>query len=167
MISALVLVVASLVAPFAPECYPPPVAVPIAVPFQEPACTWCPGHRGVLFEVAEGTAVLAVAPGAVSFAGRVAGVRYVVVLQADGLRATYGLLQDVLVRNGQTVAVGEVLGRSGAQLHFGLRDGARYLDPGPLLGRWVARPRLVPIDRRHPRAAPAARLACATGQVAR
>ena len=65
----------------------------------------------------------------------------------DDLRSSYGYLQSAAVRVGRQVGAGEVLGRTGTQLHLGLRRGDRYLDPAPLLGRPVGRPRLVPSDR--------------------
>jgi murein DD-endopeptidase MepM/ murein hydrolase activator NlpD len=141
-------------------CWPPPVATPVTVPYREPACTYCAGHRGVGFDVEPGTPVSAVAAGTVTFAGGVAGVQYVVVQQADGLRATYGLLRSVRVVPGQQVAPGEVLALSTARVHFGLRRGQEYLDPTPLLGRWQSSPRLVPTDGSRPRRAPPARLVC-------
>lgn len=159
------LVVAALAAPVpaAPAeagCLPPPVPAPISVPYREPPCPYCAGHRGVTFDVAPGTPVRAVAAGTVAFAGGVAGVRYVVVAHDDGRRATYGLLSTVAVAAGQRVRAGDVLAASGARLHFGLRDGERYLDPTPELGRWLTAPRLVPVDGGRPRASPPARLVC-------
>ncbi len=163
MIGHLLLVFASLGSP----CYVPPVAAPVAVPFRAPACTYCPGHRGVQFDVAAGTLVLAAAPGVVQFAGIVAGVRYVVVSQPDGLRATYGMLAQVLVGVGESVAAGDPIGRSGPHLYFGLRDGVLAIDPTPLLGRWIGRPRLVPLDGRASRPATDLHLACPSGSAAR
>jgi murein DD-endopeptidase MepM/ murein hydrolase activator NlpD len=141
-------------------CLPPPVVAPIADPYVAPACEYCAGHRGVGFDVAPGTPVTAVDDGTVTFAGGVAGVRYVVVQHADGRRATYGLLRAVLVRQGQAVHRGQTLALSTAHVHFGLRIGERYVDPTPELGRWQSRPRLVPIDRTRSRGSPPARLVC-------
>ncbi len=163
MIGQLGIVLASLVS----TCYLPPVTAPVAVAFRAPACQYCPGHRGVQFDVAAGTLVVASAPGVVLFAGIVAGVRYVVVSQSDGLRATYGMLSQVLVRVGEGVGAGDPIGRSGSHLYFGLRDGVLAVDPTPLLGRWVGRPRLVPLDGRSPRPATELHLACPSARVAR
>jgi hypothetical protein len=150
-----------VIASFAPVCMPPPVAAPVAVPFRAPSCPFCAGHRGVGFEVRPGTSVQAVADGTVTFAGGVAGVRYVVVQHLDGRRATYGLLREVAVRAGRQVRAGEMVGRSTAMLYFGLRDADdEYIDPTPLLGRWLVRPRLVPVDGTAARRAPPARLVC-------
>ena len=134
----------SLLAAFAPACYPPPVDAPVTLPFVAPACAYCPGHRGLEYGVSPGTQVRAVSGGVVRFSGVVAGTRYVVVLQDDGLVATYGDLDRAARRAGDTVHRGETVGTSTATVSFGLRDGERYLDPAPRLGRWKRRPRLVP-----------------------
>ena len=144
------------------ECLRPPVVARIADPFRQPACPWCPGNRGLEYDVSAGTAVRAAAGGIVTYAGAVAGVVYVVVEHADGLRATYGRLASPTVRAGRTVAAGQVVGRSGQGLFFGLRDGETYVDPVPRLGRLVERTRLVPTDSTAPRPAPPPVLACRT-----
>ena len=145
-------------------CYLPPVAAQIAVPFVRPACSYCPGHRGVEYTLAPGTVVAAVAQGVVTFSGTVAGTRYVVVLQADGLRATYGMLQSAAVSRGDVVLAGQVTGHSGPHLYFGLRDAAdNPVDPTLLLGVLIGRPRLVPSDGSSPRRAPPPRLSCVAG----
>lgn len=126
-------------------CLLPPVDVPIAEPYREPACPYCPGQRGVRYHPAPGTSVRAVAGGRVDFVGLVAGVRWVTVGHPDGLRSTYGYLRSARVKVGQQVAMGDLLGVSGALLHLGLRRGEQYLDPTPVLGRAVGRVRLVPV----------------------
>lgn len=146
-----------------PGCLRPPVDAPIVDHFRAPACPWCPGNRGLEYRVAAGTAVRAAAAGTVTFAGVVAGTRYVVVAHADGLRATYGGLASSHLRTGDRVAAGAVVGRSGDRLHFGLRRDATYVDPEPLLGRVVGRPRLIPTDGTPPRPAPPPRLRCTAG----
>jgi murein DD-endopeptidase MepM/ murein hydrolase activator NlpD len=144
-----------------PTCYPPPVAAPISVPYVQPGCTYCPGHRGVEYDLAADTPVRAVAAGTVTFAGAVAGTRYVVLLQPDGRRATYGMLAAISLTRGDVVAVGQVVGRSTSRLYFGLRDAADApVDPTHLLGRFVGAPRLVPVDGSTPRRAPPPRLVC-------
>ena len=147
---------ASLVA-----CYLPPVAAQISVPYVQPACSYCPGHRGVEYALAPGTNVHVVAPGVVTFSGMVAGTRYVVILQTDGSRATYGMLQLSIVSRGDVVTGGQVTGHSGPRLYFGLRDAANDpVDPTPLLGVLVGRARLVPPDGGSQRRAPPPRLTC-------
>ncbi|MEQ1873132.1 MAG: M23 family metallopeptidase [Ilumatobacteraceae bacterium] len=140
----------------------PPVDVPVAIGFVRPVCEYCPGHRGVEYHPPTGVAVHAVLGGVVSFAGRVAGTLYVVVAQPDGSRATYGLLLTRLVATGAGVGAGQVLGYASSRLYFGLRDPAGDpIDPTGLLGRWVGRPRLVPLDGSKARAGPPPTLTCA------
>ena len=126
----------------APACLLAPVTAEVADPFREPGCKWCPGNRGLTYDVPVGTVVRAAAAGTVTFSGDVAGTRYVVVEHATGgLRATYGGLSSTTLADvGDVVAPGEVVGRSGDGLHFGLRRGDTYVDPAPLLGRLVERP---------------------------
>jgi murein DD-endopeptidase MepM/ murein hydrolase activator NlpD len=141
-------------------CYPPPVEAPVAVAYREPACRYCAGHRGIDFDSRAGDSVRAVAAGEVTFAGSVAGTRYVVVAHADGLRATYGGLDRVLVAEGGVVRQGQRLATAGGLLYFGFRRGDEYVDPTPLLGRWRRAARLVPTDGSARRPAPPARLEC-------
>lgn len=109
--------------------------------FEKPASEYGPGHRGVDVAAAAGTPVRAVAPGVVTFAGRVGRVD-VVTVDHGGERSTY---QPVTagVRQGDAVARGEVLGtlRSGPShcegpcLHLGrVAEDDAYLDPLDLLG---------------------------------
>ena len=156
-----VVVVAAVANPAsAYECAPPPVVAPVSAPFVAPSCEYCPGHRGLDFATTPGQIVTAVRSGVVSFAGLVAGVRYVVIVQDDGLRATYGYLATSRVARGATVGAGSVLGTTADLFFFGFRDGERYLDPAPLLGTWHRNPWLVPVDGRARRPGPPRRLVC-------
>jgi murein DD-endopeptidase MepM/ murein hydrolase activator NlpD len=143
-------------------CLLPPADATVVDPFREPPCAYCPGNRGIEYELPVGSAVVASTPGVVSFAGTVAGVSYVVIDHGDGWRTTYGKLSAVRVRAGQRLTQGQELGRSTDQLFFGLRHGDRYVDPGPLLGVVRHRPRLVPLDGTPRRPTPA-RLQCPAG----
>jgi murein DD-endopeptidase MepM/ murein hydrolase activator NlpD len=101
----------------------------------------------------------------VQFAGLVARVRYVVVAHPSGLRSTYGRLAESTVKEGDTVSPGQVLGRSGTRVFFGIRHGTVYLDPTRYLLRRVGSPRLVPTDGSparppDPARRPAGRLSC-------
>jgi murein DD-endopeptidase MepM/ murein hydrolase activator NlpD len=107
-----------------------------------------------------GQPVTAVAAGIVTFSGVVAGTRYVVVLQTDGRRATYGRLSSATVTVGAAVAAATVVGTTSGGLFFGFREGETYVDPAPMLGRWRFRPRLVPTDGAAPRPAPPGHLRC-------
>jgi len=126
---------------------PPPTRVVRG--FDPPAQPWLPGSRGVDLAGHAGEKVLAAADGVVSFAGQVARIG-VVSVTSGALRTTYEPVR-VLVRRGQTVRAGEVLGRltvAGSQcapaacLHWGLLRGSAYLDPLALLG--LERVRLLP-----------------------
>lgn len=107
--------------------------------FEEPAVRWGPGHRGVDLAVTVGTPVGSPAAGVVVFAGRVVDREVITVRHADGLRSSLEPVSaDVAV--GAAVAPGDVVGHLGTGghctgcLHWGVRDGERYLDPLSLLG---------------------------------
>jgi len=144
----------------AADCWRAPVPGRIVEPFREPPCPYCAGNRGIEYEVGPRTAVRAVAAGRVSWAGTIAGVRWVVVRHGDGRRITYGRLDSSGLRTGEPVAAGSRIGSASGDFYFGVRVGERYIDPSPFIGRLVGRPRLIPIDGTTPRAAPAPRLRC-------
>lgn len=144
----------------AAQCWLPPVAGTVTDPFREPPCRWCAGNRGIEYRVAAQTVVRAVAAGHVVYSGTVAGVGYVVVRHADGRRVTYGRLVERLVTRGDVVVARARIGRASGTFHFGLRDGDRYLDPAPLLGRLVGPTRLVPVDGSRPRPPGPPQVAC-------
>jgi murein DD-endopeptidase MepM/ murein hydrolase activator NlpD len=150
-----------------PVCWAPPVPGPVAEPYRAPACHYCAGHRGITFAPPDRSPVQSVEEGSVEFAGDVAGVRWVVVRHTDGLRASYGRLRVVIVRPGQHVRAGQVLGRSSARLYFGLRAGDTSVDPTSRFGRWRARTRLVPLDDGPRRPAGPVQLACAASPASR
>jgi murein DD-endopeptidase MepM/ murein hydrolase activator NlpD len=142
----------------APSCLVPPVVAPVIDPFRAPACTWCPGHRGIEYGTRPHTVVRAAAAGKVSFAHSVAGSVWVTVVHAGDLASSYGPMARVDVRRGDSVRAGQSLGTSVGALHFGLRLDGRYVDPAPLLGRPPHLvPRLVPL---HARLAPVPALRC-------
>ncbi|MGI3198207.1 peptidoglycan DD-metalloendopeptidase family protein [Streptomyces sp. GLT-R25] len=113
-----------------------------------PATIYGRGHRGVDLTAAPGAPVRAVAPGRISFAGRVAG-RGVVSVELNGtgdppLRTTYEPVRAT-AKKGAEVAAGEVIGvlePTGSHcpascLHWGLRRADAYLDPLSLLPPWL------------------------------
>jgi len=167
----MITLVAALLTVLAPSCPEPPVKAPVVVPFRAPACRWCAGHRGLEYATTPGTPVAAVVGGVVTFAGTVAGTRYVVVQQTNGLRATYGQLATIAVRQMQQVTAGAVVGRSGSRLYFGWRratpTGDVPVDPTSILGRWVTARRLVPPPGARPRPPTVARLVCPAGASSR
>jgi len=161
-----------LVAPLvAALCLVPPVDAPVVEPFVAPACSYCTGHRTVDFAntaVVNGTVVAPIA-GRVSFAGEVAGRRFVSVRSGDHT-VTVGGLGSLVVSAGQAVAAGETVGRGtglGPVTLSVRRDAGQpteeYLDPGQFLARRIGRARLVPTDGTRPRPV-RTRLVCPTGR---
>lgn len=109
--------------------------------WEPPATLYGRGHRGVDLAAPPGTPVHAVAPGRVSFAGRVAGRGVVSVhLAGTSLRTTYEPVRATVTK-GEEVAAGDVLGTvepTGSHcttscLHWGLLRDKTYLDPLSLL----------------------------------
>jgi murein DD-endopeptidase MepM/ murein hydrolase activator NlpD len=151
-----ILLVAALAALTSPSvCYRHPVDVPVVLRFDPPLCRWCPGNRGLDYATRPGDLVRAAAPGSVTFAGRVAGQRWVTLVHADELRTSYGPLATVLVRPGSRVSAGQTIGRAAGRLHVGVRRDETYLDPAAIFGPPVRlRPRLVPLDAAPPRPLP-------------
>lgn len=141
MLTMLVAVLASLA-----PCWDPPVTAPITDPFRLPACTYCPGNRGIEFAPEPGQPVAAVAAGRVTFVGTVAGTVYVVVEHAAGRRATYGRLGAVAVSRGASVVAGQRIGATTDAFYFGLRHGDRPVDPTSMFGRRRYSLRLLPTD---------------------
>jgi murein DD-endopeptidase MepM/ murein hydrolase activator NlpD len=108
-------------------------------PFDPPATTYGPGHRGVDLAAESGQPVRSAMSGEVAFAGVVAGVGWITVDHGGGLETTYGDVAPREVSTGDAVRAGQVLGRLAADashLDWGasLRDD--YLDPLGLLGGW-------------------------------
>lgn len=128
--------------------YRPPVDAPVVDPFRPPPEPWLPGNRGIEYATVPGTPVRAIGPGAVVFAGAVAGSLYVTILHPDGLRSSYSFLAAVRVRVGQRVRGGAVVGVAGDRFHVGVRRRRTYLDPASLWGTPVrgGRVLLVPLD---------------------
>ena len=144
----------------AEPCWRPPVAGAVVDPFREPPCPWCPGNRGLEYEVAAAAEVTAVAAGTVTFAGVVVDTRYVVVQLPSGWLLTYGRLDHSSLAPGDRVLAGAPIGRASATFFFAVRIDGVPVDPAPHIGRVVGRHRLVPVDGSPPRAAPSPRVSC-------
>jgi murein DD-endopeptidase MepM/ murein hydrolase activator NlpD len=125
--------------------------------FDPPETRWGRGHRGVDLAGTTGQPVRAALPGRVSFAAVLAG-RGVVVVDHGATRTTYEPVA-ALVRVGDPVAAGEVIGRlelagshclPAACLHWGHIRNADdvYLDPLLLVGAGPVR--LLPLWRDRP-----------------
>jgi hypothetical protein len=123
----------------------PPVEGAIIDPFRPPATPYGPGNRGVDYATSPGEEVRAASGGEVVFAGRVGLSQHVVVLHPDGLRTSYSFLAEVDVRRGDHLERGDVVGRAGDEVHFGVRAGDTYLDPTALLRGDPPAVHLVPV----------------------
>lgn len=94
-------------------------------------------HRGIDLAIAYGQDVRAAAPGRVAFAGTERGYGNTVVIEHGGGRQTrYAHLSQQLVREGDQVTGGQVLGKSGSSgrstgphLHFEMLVNGRPTDP--------------------------------------
>ncbi|WP_242636706.1 murein hydrolase activator EnvC family protein [Myceligenerans salitolerans] len=109
--------------------------------FDAPESPWGAGHRGVDLAMTAGQEISSPAPGRVAFAGMVAGRGVVVVEHADGLRSSLEPVTPA-VPAGTPVDAGEPVGRVAAGpghcgrelcVHWGVRNGERYIDPLALL----------------------------------
>ncbi|MEU7660037.1 M23 family metallopeptidase [Streptomyces lincolnensis] len=118
---------------------------PVLRGWEPPATTYARGHRGVDLAAPAGAPVRAVAPGRVSFAGRVAGKGVVsVALTGTDLRTTYEPV-GASVKKGDEVTAGQVIGTveptgshcTATCVHWGLLRGDAYLDPLSLLPPWL------------------------------
>jgi len=130
--------------------------------FDPPALAWASGHRGVDLAAKPGQAVLAAAKGTVAFVGSIAG-KPVISIDHGSVRTTYEPVISTL-HVGDLVGLGQVIGHLGISglglggtglggpgldghchdcLHWGLREGKKYLDPLLLLGNRGGRLRLV------------------------
>jgi murein DD-endopeptidase MepM/ murein hydrolase activator NlpD len=120
--------------PLVVEPHREPVQAPVRDPFRPPASPWGAGNRGIEYDTAPGTHVVASADGVVVFSGSVGGSLHVVVRHPDGVRTTYSFLRVVLVHRGDTVVRGDPVGIAGDRFHFGARVGDDYIDPARLFG---------------------------------
>ncbi len=140
-----------------PVAYRAPVAGEVVRGFDPPGSDFGAGHRGVDLDASPGEEVHAAGAGQVTFAGTVAGTRWVSVQHADGVLTSYGPLERLRIRSGEQVAGGQPLGELAAGghghggqdrgLHWGARRYGRYLDPLTLLGGAPPRPSLVGAGR--------------------
>ncbi|MPZ72260.1 MAG: peptidoglycan DD-metalloendopeptidase family protein [Nitriliruptorales bacterium] len=107
--------------------------------YRPPATRFGAGHRGVDLRARAGTPVRAALGGTVTFAGDVARVGWVTVNHGGALETTYGPISPQVVRAGDRVSTGRLLGfvAPGADhLDWGARLHGAYIDPLGLLGTW-------------------------------
>lgn len=132
-----------------------PVASPVVIEaFNPPPKPWLAGHRGIDLAARAGDLVRATGSGFVTFAGPLAD-KGVVVISHGSIRTTYEPVKAT-VSVGDYVQVAETIGylQRGVShcsrnlqvtcLHWGLRQGEKYLNPV-----WLLKPRvrLKPIPR--------------------
>ena len=94
-------------------------------------------HPGLDLEAHMGTPVVAAGSGVVVSAGHAGGYGRMVVLDhGDGVQTRYAHLSRIIVRRGQQIAAGQLLGKSGAtgrvtgpHLHFEVRVNGAAVDP--------------------------------------
>ncbi|NHI05241.1 peptidase [Streptomyces sp. KO7888] len=112
-----------------------PVDAATGTPYHQAGSSWSKGyHTGVDFPVPTGTSVKSVTAGRVVSAGWGGSYGYqVVVRHGDGRYSQYAHLSAISVKAGQSVGVGQRLGRSGAtgnvtgpHLHFEVRTGPGF-----------------------------------------
>ncbi|MFE1288876.1 transglycosylase family protein [Streptomyces sp. NPDC058751] len=118
-----------------------PVRGATGTPYHATGSSWSKGyHTGVDFPVPTGTSVAAVASGHVVDSGWGGSFGYQVVIRhADGRYTQYAHLSAISVKTGQSVVVGQRIGRSGStgnstgpHLHFEVRNGPGFgsdIDP--------------------------------------
>lgn len=107
------------------------------------------GHDGIDFALHMGTPVIAVDPGTVLIARENFDYGTTIIIQHDWGRSYYGHLSTMAVKEGEQVAKGQIIGKSGntglstgAHLHFGIRakkfdrqNGYMgKIDPAPYMG---------------------------------
>lgn len=118
-----------------------PIPGRVVTEFDAPAQDWLPGHRGVDLAGDPGERVVAAAAGEVTFVGVIDGTPMITVTHGE-VRTTYQPVR-ALVDVGQHVDAGQAIGEleaghancpAEACLHWGLKQGDRYLDPTTLLG---------------------------------
>ncbi len=121
----------------------PPLPGKVVTPFgkqHDPMFDVTIENRGVEVEGPSGAWVKAVGPGEVAFLGAVSGFGNVLILQhGSGLFSVYGKIDAFLVKQGQSVVKGQVVGRlpespSGKSvLYLELRAGGTAIDPASVI----------------------------------
>jgi murein DD-endopeptidase MepM/ murein hydrolase activator NlpD len=94
-------------------------------------------HSGVDFAVPRGTPVYAAASGVVKTAGWHGGYgRFIKIKHNGNIATAYGHLSKILVKSGQSVKKGQLIGKVGStgrstnpHLHFEIRKGSKRVNP--------------------------------------
>jgi lipoprotein NlpD len=90
-----------------------------------------PRQKGIDIEGRSGDAVIAAAPGRVTYVGSgIAGLGKLIVIRHDqGYITVYAHNKDILVKEQQSVTRGQKIAELGEKLHFQIRKGAAAVDP--------------------------------------
>ena len=105
------------------------------------------GNDGINIEATEGEPIYAAQPGTVTYVGNeLKGYGNMALVQhSGGLVTSYAHANDIVVKKGDKVEQGQVIGYVGrtggvssAQLHFSVREGKTPVDPARYLGSNVA-----------------------------
>jgi len=122
-----------------------PVIAPITSPFSlgrvDPVTGVLQPHQGVDLGAAYGTSIKASASGTVTLAGWSNGYGNTIRIKTDNMYSeVYGHLSQILVKEGDTVTQGQVIGKvgstgqsTGPHLHFEIHKNNVPVDPVPLL----------------------------------
>ncbi len=126
-----------------PLPHEPPVGGTIADPFRPPDVPYGPGNRGIEWNTVVGGRARASQTGTVSFAGTVAGQRWVTIRHSTRLRTSVGPLATIAIAAGDQVDQGDLIGTTGPLTHFSARLEGDYIDPNLLFGEMQVVVRLV------------------------
>ena len=118
--------------PGLPWSYPVRWGTPITGGFGAPGPEWPGGHAGIDFNGETGDPIFAATDGRVNYAEFNYGGygNLIMILRNDGTETRYAHLSKILVKNGERVKAGDLIGRmgstgdsSGSHLHFEVRVG--------------------------------------------
>lgn len=98
-------------------------------------------HKGIDIKAVFGSIVNSTANGVVSFAGYKGGYGNLIVLShGNGIQTLYGHLSKILVKRGQTIGSGQIIGKvgstgrsTGPHLHYEIHQNGRAINPKPFL----------------------------------
>ncbi len=98
-------------------------------------------HKGLDIRAPMGSPVKAMAKGTVSFTGRRGGYGNCIILRhIDGYETLYGHLSKILVRPGQSIDIGQEIGKvgstgrsTGPHLHYEIMRNGQKINPQPFL----------------------------------
>jgi len=137
--------------PAEPWRWPVPAPIRVIAPFRAPPTPYTAGHRGIDIASTPAAAVVAPAPGVVSFAGMVAGRPVVAIDHGAGVVSAIEPVA-ALVEAGARVAAGDAIGTvatgghcTAGCVHFGVRVDGEYVSPFLFLGG-LPRAVLLPTD---------------------